>query len=129
MTKHFGVASKDPFEGAHCPACRAQVAPHAHYCKACFATYDPSAAVAQIRVELGMGWKPLLWLPLLPGIGMTLLGLLSRIDPEGTHPVHVARVGLALMAITPLAHLALWLFAMLRLHTIQRPVEPPPSYR
>jgi len=55
--------------------------------------------------------------------------LLQGVDPEGMHPVHVAHVGLALMAMTPLAHLALWLLVMLRLHTIDRPVEPPPSYR
>ena len=128
MTKHFGVTSKDPFEGAYCPACRAHVAPHTHYCKACFATYDPSAAVAQIRAEIGVVWKLLVWLPLLPGIGMTLLGLLSFFDPASERP-HDPVDGLALIAITPLAHLALWLFAMLRLHTIERPVEPPPSYR
>jgi hypothetical protein len=44
----FGVAPKDPFDPAHCPACRAQIGPRMHACRSCFATYDLAAAESEL---------------------------------------------------------------------------------
>ena len=126
----FGVPSKDPFESAHCPVCRALVAPHMHYCKTCFATYDSEAAAAQIHAEISAFWKVFAWLPLPVGLVIALLGLGSCIDPEsGDHSNVGFLTGLAVAALTPLAHFAIWMFASIRLRLVARPVEPPALYR
>jgi hypothetical protein len=44
----FGVASRDPFDPASCPACRAPVGPRTHFCSACFATHDLAASRGQL---------------------------------------------------------------------------------
>lgn len=129
VVKHFGVMSKDPLEGAYCPACRGQVAPRTHYCKTCFATYNPKAAIRQMHVEMSTAVTLMIWLPLLPGIAIALLGFLAWTDPEGDGETRDLFVGLVLASIAPVAYFALWLFARFRLRTIERPIEAPPTYR
>ena len=99
----FGVAPRDPFDAAHCPACRAQVGPRQQSCRNCFATYDLRAAEAELFAQ------PRARAARSVQLGVAMLGILALLAAF-TLPGAAAPLGISGVTAVVGGVLGWWLF-------------------